>query len=270
MKSGLSSNQWAAAAQPTHPLYKSTVSDRAFTQHQVNHVFFDFFGTLVDYDPSIHPTYNAPLAFARRAGSTIDETASDAHWQLVWDHLEANAARTGREFSMDQVAHEVLAFDRGSLVGRGAIENLIAEYLDTWSQNVSPAAHALECVTDLASDHRLSVVSNTHDPALVPRLVRRFGLNTAIDRVISSVTVGWRKPHPIIFETALREGGAVAQDAVFIGDNWEADVAGPRRRGDVVDLRRAPPRAGRPSVSLRKRCSRLVRSLVRPRRNLRC
>jgi hypothetical protein len=28
---------------------------------------------LVDYDPSVHRDYNAPLAFARRAGSEISE-----------------------------------------------------------------------------------------------------------------------------------------------------------------------------------------------------
>jgi len=194
VKSGLSSNQWSAAAQPTHPLYKSTVSDRAFTQHQVNYVFFDFFGTLVDYDASIHPTYNAPLAFARRAGCTISETASDAHWQQAWDHLEANAARTGREFSMHQVAQTYWRSIGAPSLAHSAIEILIGEYLDTWTQSVSPAEHAIECLTDLASDHRLTIVSNTHDPALVPRLARRFGLNTAVDRVISSVTVGWRKP----------------------------------------------------------------------------
>ena len=227
------------------------MSDRAFTQHQVNYVFFDFFGTLVDYDASIHPTYNAPLAFARRAGCTISETASDAHWQQAWDHLEANAARTGREFSMHQVAQRYWRSIGAPLLAHGAIEILIGEYLDTWTQSVSPAEHAIECVTDLASDHRLTIVSNTHDPALVPRLARRFGLNTAVDRVISSVTVGWRKPHRVIFETALRESGAAADDSVFIGDNWEADVEGPRLVG-MSAIYVGAPSALRPSVTLRQ------------------
>jgi putative hydrolase of the HAD superfamily len=225
----------------------------------VNHVLFDFFGTLVDYDPSIHPAYNAPLAFARRAGSTMSEAASDAHWQQAWDRLEAGAAGTGREYSMDQVAQEYWRSIGAPSLAAGAIEKLIAEYLDAWSQDVSPAAHALECVTDLASDHRLSIVSNTHHPALVTRLVHRFRLHTAIDRVITSVTVGWRKPHPIIFETALHELDAAAQDAVFIGDNWEADVAGPRGVG-MSSIYVGPSSARHPSVSLEE-VPQLVRSL---------
>jgi putative hydrolase of the HAD superfamily len=225
----------------------------------VNHVLFDFFGTLVDYDPSTHPAYNAPLAFARRAGSTISEAASDAHWQQAWDRLEAGAAGTGLEYSMDQVAHEYWRSIGAPSLAAGAVTNLIAEYLDAWSQNVSPAAHALECVTALASDHRLTIVSNTHHPALVPRLVRRFRLDTAIDRVISSVSVGWRKPHPIIFETALHELGAAAHDAVFVGDNWDADVVGPRSVG-MSSIYIGPASARHPSVSLEE-VPQLVRSL---------
>ena len=46
----------------------------------IKHVFFDFFGTLVDYAPSVHPDCNAPVAFARRAGSEISEEDSNAYW----------------------------------------------------------------------------------------------------------------------------------------------------------------------------------------------
>jgi len=48
-------------------------------------VFFDFFGTLADDDPSVHPAGNAPLAFARRAGCAISAAESDARWQQSWD-----------------------------------------------------------------------------------------------------------------------------------------------------------------------------------------
>ena len=150
---------------------------------------------------------------------------------------------------MHQVAQRYWRSIGVPVLVNGAIEVLIDEYLDTWTESVSPAQHALESVTDLASDHRLTVVSNTHDPELVPRLVRAFGLHTAIDRVISSVTVGWNKSHPLIFETALRECGAAAQDSIFIGDNWEADVEGPRGVG-MSSIYVGAPSALHPSTDL--------------------
>jgi len=195
------------------------------------YVFFDFFGTLADYDPSIHPEVNAPLAFARRVASDISRVESDARWQRAWDELDAQAARTGREFSMEQVARRYWRSIGSPPLRSGGIEQLVDEYLDAWTANVAPAAHALECVTDLASDHTLAVVSNTHDPRLVPRLIRRFGLLPAIGDVTTSVDVGWRKPHRAIFEAALRRHSVDARDVVFVGDNWAADIEGPRAVG---------------------------------------
>lgn len=161
----------------------------------VKQVFFDFFGTLVDYDPSVHPpARNAPLAFARRTGSPLGAQAVDAQWQRTWDLLEARAVETGREFSMHDVAQHFWQSLGSPALPSGAAETLIADYLDAWTKSVSPAHGALECVADLAVDHRLAVVSNTHDAALVPRLLRQTGLHSSIDRVFTSVTIGWRKP----------------------------------------------------------------------------
>jgi putative hydrolase of the HAD superfamily len=160
---------------------------------------------------------------------------------------------------MNQVARMYWRAIGSPALGSDALETLIAEYLDAWSAGVAPAAHALECVADLASDHTLAVVSNTHAPALVPDLVRRFGFRVAIADVITSVDVGWRKPHPGIFTAALKVHHAVADDVVFVGYNWEADVVGPREMGmSAVYVGR--PAAGRPSASL-KDLLQVVRSL---------
>lgn len=215
----------------------------------VAHVFFDFFGTLVDYEPSTHPAYNAPLAFARRAGSTLSVDASNARWQRAWDDLETQAAHTGREYSMQQVAQRFWRSIGAPPLPDNAIDTLIAEYLDAWTVNVTPATAALDCVADLATDHRLTIVTNTHDRNLVPRLVRRFRLDTAIDTVIASVEVGWRKPHPEIFETAMRVRGAAPHDVVFVGDNWEADIEGPRRLG-MSTVYVGEPSVDRPSAAV--------------------
>jgi len=194
-------------------------------------VFFDFFGTLVDYDPSIHPAVNAPLAFAQRVGADVSEDEVSARWQRAWDGLDEAASRTGREFSMLQVAREFQRLLGSPPTPDGVIETLVADYLAAWSADVSLAPDALECVADLASDHRLAVVSNTHSPTLVPDLVLRFGLDAYVQRVITSVELGWRKPYPGVFEAALAEHGAVPADVVFVGDNWAADVDGPRAAG---------------------------------------
>ena len=65
---------------------------------------------------------------------------------MAWDSLEADAVRSGREFSMYQVTHRYwCSIGSPPLVAR-AIDRLVAEYLDAWTVNVSPATHALECI----------------------------------------------------------------------------------------------------------------------------
>lgn len=57
------------------------------------------------------------------------------------------------------------------------------------------------------------------------------GVADLIDVRVSSAWVGCRKPHPRIFEATLMELGVEAGEALFVGDNWVADVEGPIEAG---------------------------------------
>jgi len=41
---------------------------------------------------------------------------------------------------------------------------------------------------------------------------------------VTSVDVGFRKPHALVFETALRALGVRPEEAVMVGDSYEIDV----------------------------------------------
>lgn len=58
-----------------------------------------------------------------------------------------------------------------------------------------------------------------------------MGISHRIDAVITSVEVGWRKPHPAIFAESLRRLGIASADAVFVGDSHGPDYLGPRAAG---------------------------------------
>jgi putative hydrolase of the HAD superfamily len=49
--------------------------------------------------------------------------------------------------------------------------------------------------------------------------------------VIVSDAVGWRKPRPDIFRTALATTGANAARTLFVGDRADIDVEGAHRAG---------------------------------------
>ena len=62
-------------------------------------------------------------------------------------------------------------------------------------------------VDELATEYRLAVVTNTQDTILVPSHLEVMGLTARFEAVITSVEVGWRKPHPKIYSTALEALG---------------------------------------------------------------
>ena len=86
-------------------------------------------------------------------------------------------------------------------------------------------------LTDLGKDHVLSIVSNTHEPTLVPDLCERFAIDHHFVDVFTSVDIGWRKPRAEMFAAVTDALDATPEQIHFVGDNWEADILGPKRQG---------------------------------------
>ena len=93
---------------------------------------------------------------------------------------------------------------------------------------------------------RVVVVSNW-DVSLV-EVLARVGLAPLLDAVVTSASVGVRKPGVAIFEHALSLAGAHPDDAVHVGDSVQDDVAGARAAGIEAVLIRRDGGPGPPGV----------------------
>jgi putative hydrolase of the HAD superfamily len=104
---------------------------------------------------------------------------------------------------------------------------------DVWSSYyvLADSAHALlEALRSRGL--KLALVSNTASPRwLLEPILERQGITERVDAVVLSSEVGKRKPHPEIFEKALRELEVPSREALFVGDRIEADVLGASRVG---------------------------------------
>ncbi len=78
---------------------------------------------------------------------------------------------------------------------------------------------------------RVGVVSNFDDAASVNAVLEKDHLHQQLDIVVVSADVGWRKPHPAIFQRALAGLGVMPKESLFVGDSFEEDVRGPRSIG---------------------------------------
>ena len=79
----------------------------------------------------------------------------------------------------------------------------------------------------------LRVVCLSNWDYALPEVLRRVGLADALDGVVTSASIGARKPDPAIFEAGLELAGCTAAEALHVGDGDE-DVAGARAAGIEV------------------------------------
>ncbi len=79
---------------------------------------------------------------------------------------------------------------------------------------------------------KIGLVSNTMYPAeLMEARLEELGLKGHFDVLAFSSAVGWRKPHPAIFQFALSRLGVRPERAVFVGDRVYEDVGGALKAG---------------------------------------
>ena len=101
----------------------------------------------------------------------------------------------------------------------------------------------------------LAVVSNW-DPRL-PGLLAGLGMAEELEQIVYSAEVGFEKPHPGIFESALARLGAEPGEVVHVGDSRRRDLEGAQAvgihaalldregRGDLDSLADLPAWVGR-------------------------
>lgn len=102
---------------------------------------------------------------------------------------------------------------------------------------------------DLLRQHgiRIGIVTNAHQPMWIRDVeIQQHGLYDFFpDCRVSAADVGYLKPHPVIFQTALRCLETKPEETVFVGDDPVADIGGANAAGLRAILRRVPRMAAR-------------------------
>lgn len=112
------------------------------------------------------------------------------------------------------------------------IEAAAREMYDEWAGNQH--FHLYEEVPEVLRELygigcRLGLISNSH--RCLSSFQSHFELEGLIAAAVSSHEHGYMKPHPSIFEAALKLLEAEPQEAVMVGDSFAHDIQGARRLG---------------------------------------
>jgi HAD superfamily hydrolase (TIGR01509 family) len=151
-----------------------------------------------------------------------------------WQEAERIRAEAHQEVTAPQrfdLLFGRLGFSPGQLPTE-ARERLLATHMRELSRAVECPSHHVALLGELRQQrYRLAVVSNFDYSPTCHAILEREGLAALFETVVISDAIGWRKPKPVIFETALGRMGLRPAEALFVGDRADIDVLGARAVG---------------------------------------
>jgi putative hydrolase of the HAD superfamily len=202
-------------------------------ENSIRTVLFDFDGTLVFHQPD---SFDILRDFCADIGQPLSQEA------------ERQGRRTRHEYFVDPIIRDQVSglssqefwthFNRHLLEAicvEGNLEHLATEVTGRFS-DLTLNYHCPEasCVTlrELhARGYDLGLITNRVNVDRFHELLDQMSLWSHFDLILASGEIGVSKPDPQIFATALERIGARAQESIYIGDNYWADVVGARRAG---------------------------------------
>ncbi len=205
-------------------------------------VLFDFGGTLAQITPYWEYLYERAC---NEFGVQIERERIRPALRAGWDKYQTELGPDHRSISGDAAAFwagkreiQIARLRAAGITERIAeiAERVLTLDTDPSMYELFPETHAtLQALRERGLT--LGIISN-HEWEL-PSMIEALGINDLLAGVVTSARAGYRKPHPAIFAAAVRQFGVDPAHALYVGDEYWADIAGARRAGlDAVLIAR--------------------------------
>jgi putative hydrolase of the HAD superfamily len=199
-------------------------------------IFFDCMETLIDM-------YELPgereYALWAYVGSGVEEYWEDqaefiADYRIIRQYLRAKLP-PNKEYDIHyryKLVVEKKIGQRKEQETKEIVDKLIFNYWNNYKARCYVSPEVADTLSFLAQKkYKMAVVSNFLVQGGIQELLSLHGLDKYIQSSVTSVDVGWRKPHSYIYEAALLELGVEADKVIFIGDDYQNDYLAPQKMG---------------------------------------
>lgn len=200
---------------------------------RVSAIGFDLFNTLVTVDSGVlSQALEALVCSLREKGFSVPSGPfREAYRRHAIRFLE-ETRKTGREThnrfwvaaALGEFGHEVDPEDE-------RLNRAIEDYFDAFSGRCKLLPGTLEALENLRREYPLGLLTNFTHASAARRVIRETGLDPFFKVTIISGEVGYRKPHPLVFEMLARGLGARKEDLIYVGDDPGPDIYGAMEAG---------------------------------------
>lgn len=191
-------------------------------------IYFDFFGTLVIYASGNYFKIKRKRTFNFLIKNGLE--ADYAQWRKEYTHSFQSFEKEAKKTLNEVHSYDMMRDALSKLFKKTPDDRLVKQatniYVKEWCEDVYAIEDIYSLLAYLSSKYELVIVSNTHFPELVAFNLKRFKMESYFSNIITSVSFGKRKPHPAIYQEALRKSQTVISEALFIGDSYEEDYLG--------------------------------------------
>jgi len=194
----------------------------------IEHVFFDLDHTLWDFEANSAKTFE--FIFNQ---SKIDVSLNDflyhyipinhKYWKL---YREEKISKPKLRYGRLKEVFDDLEYT----ISDDMIHHLSEIYIDNLSNYNKLFEGSMEILNYLVSKYQLHIITNGFEEVQLKKM-RKSEILHFFDKVITSESVGVKKPNPIIFNHALEVTSATSFNSIMIGDNLEADILGAQQIG---------------------------------------
>lgn len=205
-------------------------------------ILFDCMETLVDFNPIPQQRDYARWAFE---GSGVEGLwkGFDEFFQLFQKAvvLLNNEKEKLEEWASIERYNRLCQLTPGINVinSYGISKRLQENFFANYCANCFVRKDTIDAIPQLANRFYLAVVSNFKVKSGIEHILEQFNLLQHFQWVLTSIDMGWRKPHPAVYEEAISRTESSPEKILFVGDDVQNDVEAPLALGmDAIHLDR--------------------------------
>lgn len=196
-------------------------------------ILFDYIGTLVE--PNNYSMHESKLKLHKalcQEGLTTDvEKFIEAYSKAHERHRLVRYQKLKEVTNAIWVAEALNSIHCKVNIDDTRLKSSLNVFFQDFINSLKIRPHAKQLIKTANKQCKVGLISNfTYAPAIYSSL-RRHRIGGFFGAIIVSESIGWRKPHKIIFDAALQALQVKPEEAVFIGDSPLEDIYGAKNAG---------------------------------------